>query len=449
MIAGSTIYKTNIELHSLRRTIQTITLGVTGDSVCDRVQSGIRSATGANQNFSVGIRKAASTTNDHGVVFVGGQTLEFGEGAPWEVAGSNELAAKPSIIVTWSNTSGGSWSEQFMRYTASDPTSNQSTPSNSIGGFVAPNRVFIRTQISDEISSTQTTIPVLGSPGIPETSGLFQVGPEIMRYGNKGSNQLLNVSRGVVPSAVGYPATIYPVKEFGHFLEVDNLFDRSPTTGFSQYRCVAILYDDNTIAISNVKVILIQDPDANAQIDIGIEVPEFDSHDGTATSAITTTFTVNNEGASPEIFNLHLSKGALPDGSDLFEGGFVTFDEGGSNETMAQITSFDRSGTITTFILDRNVNLAAGTTFRINPGPAQIIINEVTPPTSNSSRFFGFLGDGGSAEIGKNNIRERNSTMINSDVFYLWIKRTLTANISSQATTGGVIMVQFDDSERN
>ena len=362
--------------------------------------------------------------------------------------------------VTYTNPAGGSWSQFFMHYTTSDPTTNQSTPSNSLGGHQSPNEVYVTSQIKSSITATNTTIPLIDSTTFPETSGLAQIGPEIMRYSSidTSNNLLLNVSRGIVPVSFPMPSSVAPYREYVNFLEIDRLFDRRPTSGLIQFRCVAFLYDDASVRVDDTRVLLIQNLTTNiqtdVQIDIGIEVPEYDTHDGIAntTAPTTTTFTAI-AGASPEIFNFHQSEGSIPEGSDLFEGGYVVFNPagvGGTTETLAQITSFDIVGSTATFILDRDVSatVVSGASFRINPSSCQTISNETISPVENSGRFLGFLGDGGSNVVGYNNIKERNDRMLNYDVFYLWIKRTLTNNKKASLDTGALVLIEFDDSQR-
>ena len=168
---------------------------------------------------------------------------------------------------------------------------------------------------------------------------------------------------------------------------------------------------------------------------------------------MSTTFTVSEVG-SPNIFQYYQSKGLIPNGSDLFEGGYVIFDPG-TTDVMTQITSFDITGIagsrIATFIIDRDLSsnsFGIGTSLRINPGPCQIISNETIAPTENSNRFFGFINNGGSNEIGYNNIKERNDIMQDYDVFYLWIKRTLINNTKASLDTGALILIEFDDWHR-
>ncbi len=435
------------EIHGLGKVMTTVTLGEAGSSAATAATDMITAGT-TELWFAVGISRTASSTSEEGTILLGGNTLLHGEGTAWETADSSEINALPRLIVTYENTSGGSWSQFFMHYTTSDPTTSQATPSNSLGAHRATNEVYVNSQLEDDISSTSTTVTLLSGATLPETSGMVQIGSEIMKYSSiDNTNKILQgVSRGIVPTLFPTPSSIEPYREYANFLEIDRLFDRRPTSGLVQYRCVSFLYDDTSTRVQKVKAILVQNADEDVQIDIGIEVPEYDSRTGVTLDTVSTTFTSDDV----EVRNLHRSKGAIPDGSDLFEDGYVVFDPG-ATDTIAQITSFDISDGVATFIIDRDLTASGfgiGTAFRINPGPCQIISNEIVAPVENSGRFFGFFGDGGSNLVGFNNVKERNDWMINYDVFYLWVKRTLTKNKKTSTDTGALVLIEFDDTVR-
>ena len=326
-----------------------------------------------------------------------------------------------------------------MRYTTQDPLTPQSTPSNSLGSYVSGSSVFSKSELSDYISSNQNFIPIDGD--LPARStGLVSIGPEIMKYNgvDTDKNRLLNVTRAKVP-LVGFPAGF---DEFGnpetiHYLhptttddsilgtiDLHRLFDRDAPTGLTQYRCVAIHHtgagSDVDISLNDLAISLIQNKSLT-QIDVGIEVPRHDAHIG------------NHDGAESEgqIFN---DDNFVDFESGFFAGSLVFF----PNKTKyAIIDTFD-SGE---FILDSSVGtISNGEPFRILPAPAQVISDESINPNNNDNQFYGFLGDGGSNSV---DFIEHGNNMQSFDVFYVWVKRTFTANTEELEDTGAILMLEF------
>ncbi len=380
--------------------------------------------------FAVGTRRNQSLTGQ-GAVQIGGLVLHDGTGTAWEETAAGEIDGPPALVISY-ELNEEAHIDHEMRYTTSDPTTPQMTPANSLGGHASSNEVYSRSQIGDYISATQLSIPISTSGSLPsKTSGLAQMGPEILKYEGIDTinRQLINVTRGIVPSA--FPASLDPHVENIYYLDVDQLFNTRPTSGQDQYRCVAVTHVTANRPAQNVKALLRQSSSADIQVDIGIEVPKHDTHTGAqySTAASDGQILIDDTNFTT------LSTGFF-DGSHLVISG-----------SDAIIESFDVDGVgLATFILDRNVgSVSSGTVFRINPAPSQVVITEVQSPVENSGRFFGFFEEEGSNEIGFNSIRESVDELQQHDLFYIWIKRTITANIKASDDTGAVILIQFTD----
>ncbi len=415
-------------IHGVAKATQTVVLGSSSDSpACVAFRGAVRLET----FFAVGIRKdqAISTT---GSVQIGGLTLNESEATDWEVAGATEVQNPPVLIVTY-ELDEITTADLEMRYTTSDPTTSQGTPSNSIGAYTSSNVVYSRAKLGDHVNPAQETIPIADTSSLPSNSaGLIQLGPEIIKYeGIDTSNrQLISLTRGIVPS-ISFPATVEPFAEQIHYLEINNLFDFNPASGVDQYRCIAIINVGESRPVQDVKVFLRQQSTANVRVDIGIEVPEFDTNFGAQFSTEASDGQIISDDTNFTTFS-----------TGFFDGAHMSIL---SSSAIVESFDVDSSG-VATFILDRNVGTVnTGESFRINPAPAQRILNDIHVPVENSGRFLGFFGDGGSNDIGFNNIRENGSDLNQFDLFYIWIKRTLISNIEGQDDTGAVMIIQYVD----
>jgi hypothetical protein len=379
--------------------------------------------------YYLGLRRKTTTRDTR--IELGGNSLISGTGTGWSEAGANDVKGPPRLVVTV-EVDDVTHVQQELRYTTSDPTSSQNTPSNSIGGYFAPNEVFTVAQIGDFLSSTDTTITIDDSSVLPSESGIAQVGPEIIKYTgiDTTNRQLTGATRGVAPGGA-FPSEIDQYPEYIRYLTVDNLFDKKPSDALRQYRCVAVVHTSSS-ALNNVTISLVQNDQANVQVDVGIEVPAFDTTTGTATGVIvsgattfsSTTTSVRNKDTG------------------YYDGGYIIIDPSGT-AFEAIIESYDDDGVQATFILDRAMPaFSPAPDFRIASAPAQIVANELIEPNNNSGRFLGFLGDGGESSVGYGSIREQGSTLNQHDAFYLWIKKTLVNNKKATNNTGAVIIIQ-------
>lgn len=420
-----------------QKTIRSVTIGESGDVVCAKLQTGLINGTW----FALGLQK---TDGIVGQMSVGGLVMAAGIDMAWhEATGVLEPEGPPAIVITIEQNP-EDHIEHLLKYTTTDPTTIQSTPSNSIGGHASSNNVYTRAQTDEVVSSTQTTIPIstLLTSTLPTETGLAQLGPEIFKFEgiDTTNEQLTNVTRGIAPP-FSYPAPVSPFSEYVHYLVVDNLFDRRPSLSLVQYRCVALLHSVTNASQTarNTKVYLVQDPDADVQVDIGIEVPKHDYIGGVLIAADATGSILTSTNSIWELYS-----------DDFFVGSHIIVDP---DDTIgihhAIIESYSVAGNTAEFIIDSPLGATylTGEDFEIHPAPSQIVSNESVAPTENSGRFLGFFQDGGPHEISAGGIRRRGGQMINNDVIYLWVKRTLQNSKKEKADTGAVIITVFDDED--
>jgi len=375
--------------------------------------------------------------NPRGSYQAGGSSLLGPEGAAWEEVAEDPYLASvtdPPILIVSYQIDEEDEIDLQMRYTSTEPYATQSTPSNSLGGHPSSNRIYQRTRLADHINTTETSIPYSGTYPLTTTSGIAQVGPEVLSYTSVDTSdlELDSATRGVSPGKA-FPATTDFQSERIHYLEADKLFDNTPT-GSTQMRCVAVMnastgYSHGTDKSPvSTRIHLVQNSSDNVSIDVGIEVPNHDVHYGIVSEGVSGTTLVDASSFS-----------SLATG--YFNGSSVEV-----SGTTALIVSFavDVDGRAT-FVLDQSVSAVAGAQFRVNPAPSQTISNETSEPGSASGRFLGFLGEGGSNTINYGGIREHGSSFDPHDVFYLWVKRTLTENVLSSTETGAVVILEFID----
>jgi hypothetical protein len=422
---ATTVLSTVTTARGDKKNLIRVAIDVTTDATA------LENAINNNTGYFIGIRRTDTTRDTR--VEIGGATLVSGIGTAWAAAGADEVQGPPKLVITFTEADDAHVQHE-IRYTTEDPTTAQNTPSNSLGGYFASNEVFTTAQIGDFVSSTQTTVDIDSGSSLPTAAGIAQLGPEIISFTGIDTDnaQLTGVTRGVAPTAsASFPAEVDQFLEYIRYLVISNLFDKKPAEDLVQYRCVAVIHTSAT-ALNNVTISLVQDNDADVQIDIGIEVPAFDATEGVFQEAVDSG-AVTFDSDSAAVRNKT---------TGYYDGGHIVIDPSGT-PFNAIIESYDDDGAKATFILDTAMSgHALGTDFRINPAPIQTVANERTAPTTNSNRFFGFVGDGGSNDIGYLSLRENGSTLNENDVFYLWIKRTLVRNQKSTPNTGAIVIIE-------
>ena len=364
-------------------------------------------------------------------------------GSRWEEATIYDIASPPRFIVTWEEVKDDTTFSKFaLRYTTADPTTNQNTPQNSIGGHIAPNDVYVEGKINEFINPTQTSITLSSDTTVPESSGMVQIGPEISTYASVdlSNHRLLGVARHLIPT-VSFPSSIIPLREKSTFLEVDRLFNTKPSNTMEQYRCVAFVVEN--VSVHDIHVYLTQSSNADVNIDIGIEVPEYDIREDTLALAMVASSVVSLTGTAMQY---PLGGALLSVGSDLYAGGYITIDYNGT-PVLAEISSCSVNAlqTTLTLVIDQSITRPFGTKVRIMPAPAQRLSNDVSAPTENSGRFLGFFGDGGPNDPNYTSMRDGGVTYRAYDAFYVWIKRTMTSNVRQSDNTGAIIHIRYEE----
>lgn len=394
------------------------------------------------ENITIGMQRHTDLSTSSGELEVSGLDLIAGT-SEWRSAISTEPTDSPLLIITYDVTP-DAYPRLNMKFTTSDPTTNQDTPSNSLGAYIALNDVAPSSPIGASISSAQTTIPIDLNAALPTKLGLGSVGPEIFQYSviDTTNHQLTSVTRGIAPNA--FPAGFDSFKnaENVYYLHKDAtndlhlLFDTQPAN--VQYRCVAITNVDSGDDVNIVDGVIgiAQNPDAKSQIVIGVELPRWDAITGTAVDGVQangdTLFVTNNATVISKADGYY--DGALLKLTDTL---------GTSSYTIADsfaIASDDLTGE---FIISPAVTgLAAGWTFVIMPAPAQQMSTDAAAPTVISGRFGGFSEEVEGISV---NLLDHGATMQENDLFYVWLKRTLAADMEGESDTGAVLIFRYRD----
>jgi len=402
--------------------------------------------------YQLAIRRKSTGITDRGQALVGGMLLARGVALPWRANVPPEIAEPPRLVI-YMRTNVRQHSVLLMKYTTTaDPTVIQSTPSASIGGYAAPNEITERAQVGSSISATALSLPIAPGDPLPSlNAGLVQIGSEIAQYTgvNTVNRELTGLTRAVVPP-FAYPAIMEPFPESVHYLKVSDLFNTTPTNDLIQYRCVAIQMtsDDGALewVINNVSVFIIQNPNSDIKIDIGIEVPMFDRRTGTLATGVSAG---GNEITALTSGDSRFTVTGFADG--FFNGAHLIIDPSGTAEQhIVDSYEFNNTTGIATFFLEDNTSaFTTNTNFRINPAPAQIIPDEINAPVQNSGRFTGFFGDGSPHTVTLlqhvNIPGNTGNPMYEYDHFYLWIKRTLQKNKKNLDDSGATILITYND----
>lgn len=401
---------------------------------------GIMLAIAARENVTFGLWRDTDITGSTGSVEVSGTSL-IGGVSEWRAASASEPIAPPLLILTY-RVDAESHPTLNLKYTTSDPTIVQSSPENSIGGHLSLNDIYESAAIKEPISSTQVSVPIAASASLPSKVGLASVGPEVFKYNtiDATNHQLTNVERAIAPLS-SFPAGFdsFRIPENVYYLSTSDdslhlLFNTRPATSLVQYRCVAIANTDtdDNFNIQDAFIGVIQSSEAKSQVRIGVEVPRWDTLSGVAV-----------DGRQNTGDELLVTSDQAADG--FYDGAFLKLIDlsGSVNYAIVDSYVFDVSSSTGEFILDRAVTgLVAGWSYIIMPAPSQTISNDATAPSSNSGRFSGFSETVEGIEV---ELIDHGTTMQENDVFYVWIKRTLTANTEAEDDTGAVLIFRYRD----
>lgn len=398
------------------------------DILKDWVQTNIESTDGTYTWIAIGLLPADLLGS--GTVSVGGMTLAGGLGAPWQETQSGEFSLPPTLVIEY-GIDEQSHRTQEMRYTTLDPSTPQSTPANSLGGFVSLNQVYEETQLGDFLGSDETIISIIPTYDLDNvpSSGLVSIGPEVMKYTSidKSDHKLLGVARNISPG-YSFPSSLEPYPEYVRFLDIDQLFNTNPTDSLVQYRCVAIINTGDPIYAT--KVFVRQNSLSTVQMDVGIEIPEFDTISGSHTGIAGTTIEDNLTFVSTSVT------------SGKYDGGGIIITSGIYGTTYATIDSFTINAGTATITFEESITIAVGDSYRILPAPSGRIANETVTPTS--TNFLGFLSESGNNQVV---LGDHGSEIQQFDLFYLWVRKTYIENADKSDNTGAIIMITFEEEQ--
>ena len=392
----------------------------------------------SRESISVGIYRHSDLASSSGVVEINGRNL-VGGSSEWRSATATEPIDSPLLIITYDVTT-EAFPRLNMKFTTSDPTTAQSTPSNSLGQYLALNDVASSSPINESINSVQTTIPINPNSVLPTKIGLGSVGPEVFQYStiDTANHQLSGVVRGIAPNAFPAGFDSFQNAENVYYLAKDStndlhlLFDTRPASDLTQYRCVAIANVDSgdDFNIKEGVVGVAQNINSKAEVVIGVELPRWDSVAGVAVDG-------TNNTSSTLLVTTVLKTDGFYDGALLK----ITSPVGVISYTVAD--SYASDGLNGEFIISPAVTgLVAAWNFVIMPAPAQAISHDAIAPVIISGRFSGFSENAEGISV---QLLDHGTTMQENDLFYVWIRRTLTANTELASDTGAVLIFRYRD----
>lgn len=320
--------------------------------------------------------------DDKDTGYIGGQSTPYGTFSSWE-KNSLDIESPPRLIIeTKTETGSKNHITHLMKYTSSEINAVQKMPSKSLGGYASHNTIY---------------------PGINDNSAMEQ--------------NLISIDGKYHTDHIG----------------IDKIF--GPSKNLEQYRCVAIVQKSlpNYVA-DDVEINLIQEK-SGIQLDIGIEVPLFDSRFCNIKDAVSL--------GDTEIFSDSIS--ILDYSIGHFNGGHISIPDAGFDSIISSYDFNKITGNAEFILEDEMPNIAAGTSFTINPAPSQIIIDETISPSENSNYFFGFIKQKGSNKVSFEQIRENQGRMHNGDTVYMWIKKTMPKNTKMMDKTNAAIIFKFKE----
>jgi len=303
--------------------------------------------------------------------------------------------------------------------TGSDPAISQVISSQSIGGYPSTTLVYPETFLTYTVGMYGVILP-----GATTNSGYASVDSELMRVSTTTAELILersvNSQRG--PHLVGAP--IYAADA--------TFFNNDFSETFKQYRCVAVKNtgEANDIAYSMGVFLKRGSSNTHSSVRIAVEMPLTDYvSERTATG-----------GASISLTDTTLS-GDYED--NQFAGARLTLTSGLNINQSVIIASYDKTLKQFVFTSSLPYSVSAEDKYVIEPCPAQRVSTGIVSPVSGTSFVSDFRTPGlyDPIPINVSGDRINGNDLHPSDVFYVWIERTLDKN--SEAFPANTFCLSF------
>lgn len=304
--------------------------------------------------------------------------------------------------------------------TTDEPASQQTDPSQSVGGYCSSTPMSLSALLSSTVSNSTTTISLNDSIGTPD---LLLIDNEIINA--EGSEDTFDVLNRGYLSTVSVPH-IYTTVVKG--IRRNSLFNNSFSNTYKQYRCVAVKNTSTSGAFSNLKL-YVKYPSINSDtsIRIAVEVP--------------ITGVIVSAASSGTTLSLADSSLARIYSDNYFAGCVLTIKSGTNTNSSRLITSYTSS--TGTFVFDTLLDdvITAGTEYVVDSRPIQRLPDGITAPTANSylSDFVTANGPENAIPINISGKRVFGNSLGPNDVVYLWIEKTGT-NKANEFTNNRVIL---------
>lgn len=316
--------------------------------------------------------------------------------------------------------------------TSLEPDIEQTIKSQSIGGYPATvdddatkSLVYPETTLSSSASKYDTSLN-LTSYG--DLAGLSYVGSnfEIIKVDSISSNTVQVSER-----SVGSFQNVHISGDVVYGLSLIGLFSDVFNENRKQYRCIA-LKNTNTIDTAyNVKIYLRQKSiNAGSTLKFSVEMPTNDFKLSTATDGSETT--VVDSSLVGLFVNNHFVDSRLKITSGL------------NNNQARTILSFDSvSGTI---VLSSSLpyEVIDGTTYQIEPTPAQRLSSGTIQPTTGS--LISLFSSTAFRNINVSGERDHEDDLQPNDIIYIWLERELIKGYDAFTANNAILTMNYSTS---
>lgn len=319
-------------------------------------------------------------------------------------------------------------------YTTVEPELAQSNPSQSLGGFISPTRLYASDELIRPISFTDSFL-VFSSDSLSDYS-ILQIGDELLTVKEwKDSTAIIEERH-----AFGTPIRYHPEGAKVRGVGKNDIFDRILSKTGKQYRCIAVRNDSLSEIAREVKVFFkVTSRNTLSQTRFAIEIPKSEYYEGTATSG--------------SVLVLIDSSLAGVHDDDHFVGVPLTMTSGGSAGQTRVVSGYQ--GSTGSFTLESELPSAirSGNTFRINAAPSQLISSGTVSPSLSSTlstarpylitAFQSAIFATNGISIDVSGERDHGADLQPNDVIYIWLEREIDDNNDEFLNDRAIVTLSF------
>ena len=296
---------------------------------------------------------------------------------------------------------------------------SQTIYSQSIGGYISNSLVYPDTTLVNTIGLYETNLqlntPVSGNWSDWDDVNYLSIGGEIIKVEEVTGNSVIATQRGVNNIVNMHLATdeIRGISSGG-------LFDNVLNDEYKQYRCIAVKNTSSNIIGQNTYVYIRQNSrNPKTTIELAIEIPKSPYLSGTSDSW-----------DNIKLVDADLI-GSYSD--NQFKDAYMRLTSGPNSGQNRTINSFDASTGTFIFYDPLPINYSniysSSISYTIDPSPAQRVKTGTESPIVNTTYVTDFLKTEKNYPTSINLLNNgTHGDFRPNDVFYIWLKRTLTKN---------------------